>query len=1029
MEKKRFFYTVVCVILAQAAVGYASLVANYKFDEASGTRAADSAGGYDAALVNMDPGTDWVAGRFGGALDFDGIDDFITLPNYFLRTRTMTVTAWIKLTASQVGYAGLVFRRTGGDDVSGFGFSGTTNEIGYHWDGEKWDWHSGLVVPLGKWVFVAYVMGDTQATLYLGDPDTGSLTSASTTHGGLTETFNTAEIGRDRYEDGGVIQNRYFKGSLDELAIWDEARTTQQITDLFTLGAGPTVEFASAASGGVEAVSPASIDVVLGFPRSGQTYTVQYATSGGTASAGTDYTAVSGTFTFSGGQTVKTIDIPIASDAATEPDETIIVQLSGPTGPSIVLGAAQHTYTILGGPPEVAFSSASSRCPEPGTPAVLDVQLSGASDQTVTVDYAAVGGTAASGSDYAALSGTLTFAPGNTVQAIQIAIADDTSLEADETIVVELSDPVNAMVGGGSVNTATIIDDEPGVVFDGLNWFHSEIADLVMWVNPEGNLEVKPQKRDQIIVQLPQQSLSTVGDVAEFSYLWKTEGRTIGCDCDNHDCSAGCCFDDDIKCVAGTGDWRLGLFDSNGQGYVTADGQYHTNPMFRNYLGYQFRFFPHPSRYAGDFTDSTGEKHKSGSLLDRIPNADDALLMNTDPSWGEFESISGFELEIGAFSPMTLRLERTGGGVNVSMTLNGITYSDTDGGGNQPQKIDVFALLYRHARPYDLLTLAVAEPARSSYPTPVNGAEDVHPDTDLSWRGGSVAVSYDVYLGTGYSEVNGATPSSPQYMGNLAVDAYDPPASLDLVTTYYWRVDDVTATETLKGQVWSFTTARCRLIDDFEAASLNNWQGTGGAVGGIALTSTQKYNGSQSLELLYYNAFQNFYSEAEYTLGAPEDWSGKDALGLYFMGEAGNDPERLYLVVEDSLGGTAEVAYGGNPTAVQGTEWTAWGISISDLSGADLTRVSKVAVGCGDRAGSPPGTLGPIGTIYVDDIGLCLGRCDPQQGPPGDVYGSDCLVNFADHAVKAQGFSDGGAWWQDYAVLADNWLEERLVWP
>jgi hypothetical protein len=188
------------------------MIAHYKFDETGGSRARDSARGFDGLLVNMTDAS-WVAGRFGGALDFDGIEDFISLPNFFLETREMTMVCWLKLNGSQVGYAGVCFRRAGDDDVSGFGFSSTTNELGYHWDGEKWDWHSGLVAPTGKWVFAAYVMRDTGGTVYLGDPDTGVLSSVSTTHGGLTETFNGAEIGRDRWEDAGIIQNRYFKGA------------------------------------------------------------------------------------------------------------------------------------------------------------------------------------------------------------------------------------------------------------------------------------------------------------------------------------------------------------------------------------------------------------------------------------------------------------------------------------------------------------------------------------------------------------------------------------------------------------------------------------------------------------------------------------------------------------------------------------------------------------------------------------------------------------------------------------------------
>jgi hypothetical protein len=98
------------------------------------------------------------------------------------------------------------------------------------------------------------------------------------------------------------------------------------------------------------------------------------------------------------------------------------------------------------------------------------------------------------------------------------------------------------------------------------------------------------------------------------------------------------------------------------------------------------------------------------------------------------------------------------------------------------------------------------------------------------------------------------------------------------------------------------------------------------------------------------------------------------------------------------------------------------------MAGIDLAQVKKLYVGVGDRSLPPPGTLGPIGDLYVDDIGLCVGRCEPAQGPAGDVSG-DCVVDFVDHALKAQSYSGSGAWWLDYADLADTWLDEILVWP
>jgi hypothetical protein len=63
--------------------------------------------------------------------------------------------------------------------------------------------------------------------------------------------------------------------------------------------------------------------------------TVGYATANGTASAGSDYVAQSGTLTFAAGQTSRTIGVVVKGDRNAEPNETFTVRLSGPSGATI----------------------------------------------------------------------------------------------------------------------------------------------------------------------------------------------------------------------------------------------------------------------------------------------------------------------------------------------------------------------------------------------------------------------------------------------------------------------------------------------------------------------------------------------------------------------------------------------------------------------------------------------------------------------------------------------------------------------
>ena len=71
--------------------------------------------------------------------------------------------------------------------------------------------------------------------------------------------------------------------------------------------------------------------------------TVKYATGNGTAMAGSDYTAGSGTITFAAGQTSKTITVPVLADSLTESNETFTVTLSNPTGATLARGQAVGT--------------------------------------------------------------------------------------------------------------------------------------------------------------------------------------------------------------------------------------------------------------------------------------------------------------------------------------------------------------------------------------------------------------------------------------------------------------------------------------------------------------------------------------------------------------------------------------------------------------------------------------------------------------------------------------------------------------
>ena len=183
---------------------------------------------------------------------------------------------------------------------------------------------------------------------------------------------------------------------------------------------------------------------------SGRAVTVHFATANGTATAGSDYTAASGTLTIPAGSTSGTINVTINGDTTVEPNETFFVNLSSPTNATIAV--AQGTGTILNDDPnpllfinDVSLTEGNS-----GTKiAAFTVTLSAASPSSVTVHYATADNTATAGSDYVATSGTLTIPAGSTTGTINVTIKGDTTVEPDETFFVNLTSPTNATIGDG----------------------------------------------------------------------------------------------------------------------------------------------------------------------------------------------------------------------------------------------------------------------------------------------------------------------------------------------------------------------------------------------------------------------------------------------------------------------------------------------------------------------------------------------------------------------------------------------------
>jgi len=264
-------------------------------------------------------------------------------------------------------------------------------------------------------------------------------------------------------------------------------------------------------------------------------------------------------------------------------------------------------------------------------------------------------------------------------------------------------------------------------------------------------------------------------------------------------------------------------------------------------------------------------------------------------------------------------------------------------------------------------------PMRARQPEPASGASDVAPQLMLSWRAGREAATHQVYLNTNEQAVIDGT--APVVI--VPESSFDT-GVLDLAQTYYWKVNEVNETAAFgvwEGDVWSFTTQKYIVVDDFEAydddieAGTTIWQNWidgledpthGGAVVGNAAAPFAEqiivHTGGQSMNFEYDNPSASAISEADHTLAPPQNWtaSGIKSLSLWFHGAAGNTGV-LYV----KINGT-EILYDGEADDIAIEAWLPWNIDLT-TAGVNVSNVTVLTVGVKGVG---------AGLVYFDDIRL-----------------------------------------------------------
>ena len=198
----------------------------------------------------------------------------------------------------------------------------------------------------------------------------------------------------------------------------------------------------------------------------GSSVSVAYSTSNGSAVAGSDYVAASGTLTFGAGETLKTVTVALPHDGVAEPVELFNLVLGAVSGSgaalvNVVDGIGQaaigaHGQTLKAMP---ALSISNPYVGEKDGYVDFVVSLDAPSASQVSVYFGTDSLTASSSNDFVGTNGTLVFAPGVTTQIVRVTIQEDLKTEALESLGLRLSDATNAVIAN-PYGKAVIVDND-----------------------------------------------------------------------------------------------------------------------------------------------------------------------------------------------------------------------------------------------------------------------------------------------------------------------------------------------------------------------------------------------------------------------------------------------------------------------------------------------------------------------------------------------------------------------------------------
>jgi len=212
-------------VYAQQWFDVSAEIAYWAFDETEGAVASDSsANDFHGTLIDMDD-SDWVPGNTGNALDFDGLDDHVTVDDIFaeLPGRDLTVSAWVNAPAVKTAHQFIISINTsnGDDNRILLGIQANSDTLSMYESGWR---DTATTVIDGTWHHIAYVLNNSSntMTIYVDGSDVLSFTSTASI--AAADVFS---LGQEY--DAGMITGDFYSGQLDDVRIYDRALSQAEI--------------------------------------------------------------------------------------------------------------------------------------------------------------------------------------------------------------------------------------------------------------------------------------------------------------------------------------------------------------------------------------------------------------------------------------------------------------------------------------------------------------------------------------------------------------------------------------------------------------------------------------------------------------------------------------------------------------------------------------------------------------------------------------------------------------------------------